>query len=124
MLRTNSKKARENVRNYILKNVHFEGYDDAPAENADFPEIAKAVIKIMLAEMRYQRGSKWQKFQSWAAGLPTVLDTCYHYNVSAVDLIGEWLEETETEKARYSEEAAEQTIDFMIFRELEKGECE
>ena len=38
-----------------------------------------------------------------AAGLPSVLDTCYFYNRSAVDDLGAILEETESEKAKRGE---------------------
>ena len=61
-------------------------------------------------------------FADWCAGLPSVLDTLYFYNRSAVDDLGAILEETEQEKNRYTEQQAEQLLTSLIYRELQKGE--
>lgn len=50
-----------------------------------------------------------------------ILDTCYYYNRSAVDDLGAILEETEEEKARFTEQEAEQLLTDLIYRELTKG---
>ena len=57
----------------------------------------------------------------WCSGLPGVLDTCYYYNRSAVDDLGAILEETDEERARYTEEQAEKMLTTLIYRELKKG---
>ena len=62
-----------------------------------------------------------QRFEEWAAGLPSILDTCYYYNRSAVDDLGAILEETDSEKARYSEQQAETRLTYLIYRELVRG---
>ena len=62
-----------------------------------------------------------ERFTDWAQGLPSILDTCYYYNRSAVDDLGAILEETAEEKARYSEQNAEQLLTALIYRELVRG---
>ena len=51
-----------------------------------------------------------------------MIDTCYFYNRSAVDDLGEILEETDEEKAKYNERQAEDLLTWLIYRELLKGE--
>lgn len=118
MLKTNSKKAAENIRAYIVEGFAPEGYTDNPPQ--DFPTIA-AFILDTFRDVRYYHGSEAAAFADWCAGLPSVLDTCYFYNRSAVDDLGAILEETETEKARYTEQQAEQLLTSLIYRELLKG---
>jgi hypothetical protein len=60
-------------------------------------------------------------FEEWASGLPSVLDTCYYYNRSAVDDLGAILEQTETEKAKYNEQESEKLLTYLIFREIKKA---
>lgn len=73
-------------------------------------------------DVRYYHGSEAAAFADWCAGLPSVLDTLYFYNRSAVDDLGAILEETEQEKTRYTEQQAEQLLTSLIYRELQKGE--
>lgn len=75
----------------------------------------------MPQDFRYYRNNELAAFADWCAGLPGVLDTYYYYNRSAVDDLGAILEETEEEKARYTEEQAEKTITILIYKELKKG---
>ena len=126
MLKTNNKKARENVRNYIIAGFTPEGYTDNPPQ--EFPEIARFILATFRNEkyhlpqdFRYYRNNELAAFADWCAGLAGVLDTCYYYNRSAVDDLGAILEETEEEKARYTEEQAENTLTLLIYRELVKG---
>lgn len=127
MLRTNSKKAAENIRAYIVDNLTPENYTDNPPQ--EWPEIAAFILATFRDEkywcphdIRYYHGNEQAAFADWCAGLPSVLDTCYFYNRSAVDDLGAILEETEQEKARYTEQQAEQLLTSLIYRELKKGE--
>lgn len=123
MLKTNSRKARENVRVYILDNFTPENYTDTPPQ--DFPGVAAFILdkfrKEEPAEGGYSRMTETERFTNWAQGLPSILNTCYYYNRSAVDDLGEILEETESEKARYSEPQAESLLTCLIYRELLRG---
>lgn len=126
MLRTNSKKAAENIRAYIVDGFTPENYTDNPPQ--EFSEIAAFILdtfrseKYHLPEDRYYyHGCELSAFQDWCAGLPSVLDTCYFYNRSAVDDLGAILEETEQKKSRYTEQQAEQLLTNLVYRELLKG---
>lgn len=126
MLRTNSKKARDNVRTYIVD--HFTPYDlDDTTPPTDTGEIFRYIYNIFLLEKyhtenerRYYGYVEGAAFTAWCEGLPSVLDTCYYYNRSAVEDLGDILEQTETERNRYSEQAAEKLLTYMIYREIKK----
>ena len=60
-------------------------------------------------------------FEDWARGLALGNLFCYYYNRSAVDDLGEIMEETEEEKAKYTEQEAEETLTRLIYREMEKA---
>lgn len=122
MLRTTNKAVKERIKRYILDGANFEGYDEIELDPADFPAVCRAILDTCKSEKKYQRySSRFEMFKDWAQGLPSVLNTLYYYNVSAVDLLGEWLEETEAEKAKFAEQEAEERITWLIFRELERG---
>ena len=126
MLKTNSKKARENVRNFIIAGFTPEGYTANPPQ--EFPEIARFILATFRNEkyhlpqdFRYYQNNERVAFVDWCAGLPGILDTCYYYNRCAVDDLGAILAESEEEKAHYTEEQAENTLTFLIYRELTRG---
>ena len=125
MLRTNTKKANENIRAYIMDNFTPENYTDNPPK--DFPEVAAFILGVFRTEQKhilngdYYRAIEFAAFTDWCKRLPAVLDTCYYYNRSAVDDLGRILEETAEEKARFSEQEAERRLTWLIYRELGKG---
>lgn len=121
MLRT--KKANENIRAYIMDNFTPENYTNNPPK--DFPEVAAFILDIFrrekMSDFRYHDCNEFAAFTDWCQGLPSVLNTCYYYNRSAVDDLGAILEETAEEKARFSEPEAERRLTWLIYRELSKG---
>ena len=121
MLRT--KKAIGNIRAYIMDNFTPENYTDNPPK--DFPGAAAFILdtfrKEKMSDLRYRNCNEFAAFTDWCQGLPSVLDTCYYYNRSAVDDLGRILEETAEEKARFSEPEAERRLTWLIYRELGKG---
>ena len=126
MLKTNSKKTRENIRAYIADNFTPENYTNTPPET--FQEISTFILHCFRSEkyhtpedLRYYHSERIA-FLDWCSGLPSVLDTCYFYNRSAVDDLGEILEETDEQKARYTEEQAENLLTLLIYNELTKAE--
>ena len=127
MLKTNSKKAIENIKNYIINNFDFTNYEEYTNEEkpTTFEAIAKFIYKCFIEEKRYNDGYKHyteqQVFFDWCSGLPSVLDTCYFYNRSAVDDLAVILEETEAEKEKYSESDAEKLLTNLIYREIKKA---
>jgi len=127
MLRTNTKKVIETIKAYVMENYDGSNYDAGTpeAEAKTFEDMAKVILadvkRVNGYEVKRCNNYTWSMaFADWSAGLPSLLDTCYRYNVSAVDLLGEWLEETEEEKAKYTETEAETMIDSLIYRELSK----
>ena len=131
MLKTNSKKAIENIRKYIVENFHVEFSEvwETADEVNDFNEIAKYIyndfwrVEGDIYKQYIKAGrhiSKEALFYDYCQGLPGILDTKYFYSRSAVDDLGEILEQTETEKAKYTEGQAEKTFTNLIFRELTK----
>ena len=120
MLRSNSKAVVEKIRKYIVDEIDpdYFGLAEAP----DFPSACKLILTACENEKRYSRSrSGFETFKDWAQGLPTALNTCYYYTVSALDLLADWLEETDSEKEKYSECQAEEMITRLIYRELAKG---
>lgn len=123
MLKTNSKKVKENLINYIMNNFTPEGYTDAAPE--EWHEIATFIIVTFRSEKfsrpedhRYYNNNELAAFMDWAAGLPSLLDTCYFYNRSAVDDLGDILEETHEERNKHNETDAEQCLTRLIYRIL------
>jgi len=127
MLKTNSKKARENIRAYILEHFDPTNYDLETVPET-FEEVARVILDTFESEKHYHleyikaKGISMQSvFAEWCAGLPSILDTCYYYNRSAIDDLAGILEETTTEASRYTESAAEDLLTYLIYRELTKG---
>ena len=131
MLKSNSKKAKENIRLYILKNFDPEYIEEENQAEADalelslenFKKIAQyIVIDFKRAKQyelkRYNYRPIFEVFTDWMQGLPGIIDSCYYYNRSAVEDVKNILEETEAEASRYTEEEAEKLLTHLIFREL------
>ena len=122
MLKTTCKKALDNIRAYILDNTDVTGYDFA--EPKTFEEAAVIIWTEFQTEKQYElcrpRTNIQECFIEWCAGLPSIIDTCYYYNRSAVNDLGELLEETEAEKAKYTESQAERMLTCLIYREISK----
>lgn len=123
MLRTNSKQARENVKKYIIDNFTPESYTETPPE--EWHEIATFIYNCFvrqawetIEQKRYFRGNEKEAFIYWASGLPSVIDTCYYYNRSAVQDLGDILEQTAAERERYTESDAERLLTTLIYNEL------
>ena len=123
MLKTNSKKAIENIHAYVVDNFTPDNYDLEPSN--DFATVAKVIYNCFIEEKSgindWSRVSESVIFADWCAGLPSIFNTCYYYNRSAVDDLGVILEETEAEKARFTETDAEKLLSSLIFREIKKA---
>ncbi len=123
MLKTNSRKAKENMKKYITNHFNGDNYDiDTPDT---FKEIAKIINDIFEKESYYSSDynkahhiPKITAFIDWCQGLPSILDTCYYYNRSAVKDLAGILEETENDFLKYDEPAAELLLTKLIYREI------
>jgi hypothetical protein len=127
MLHTNCKQARENIRAYIKDHFDPSGYELEKVPDT-FSGIARCILETFADEKRYSTQyylrysiSDQAAFMDWCQGLPSILDTCYYYNRSAVDDLAKILEETPEEASRYTEAQAENLLTRLIFRELMRG---
>ena len=122
MLRTNSKKAIENIRAYIMDGFNGENYGIETPET--FSEVARLIYNDFAGSYLYgynRTRNRQEVFVEWCAGLPSILDTCYYYNRSAVEDLGNILEETPEERNRFTESEAEEMLSRLIYREICKG---
>lgn len=114
MLKTNSKQARQNVQNYIITNA-----SDYIAECYELPTEGKAIFASIaeIYKQEYRKPMTQANFTKWAQGLPcgSLFDYYLH---SAVNDLGEILEETDYECNRYTENEAELLLTKLIYREV------
>lgn len=123
MLKTNSKKAIENIRNYVIEHYDYEAdYETIKLEQpSNFENIAKNIYNAFKIESYYNKGNEQELFIGWSQGLPSILDFEYYYKCNAVDILGDILEETESEKARFTQSQAEEKLSYLIYREIRKA---
>lgn len=127
-LRTNSKKAMENLYNYIREyseDYLQDNYSIDAAAIATKAGLYKTIYNIFRQEMRpdnsyYSRYPEVVVFGQWASGLAMGGLFCYYYNREAVKDLAGILEETETESAKYKESDAEDLLTSLIYREVRK----
>lgn len=120
MLRSTNKAVINKIRQYIINGVDHEYFE--LETDPDYKTACKLILQACQNEKRYCRyNNDFEMFKDWAQGLPTAFNTGYYYNVSAVDLLADWLEETDKEKEKFEESAAEEKITWLIYRELRKG---
>ena len=122
MLKTNSKEVMNRIKKKIM-------YSYEAAEEYYTFEICKDILNMFYIEKlhldnRYKAGriSKSDLFMDWMQGLPTafpVADDIFLH--SAVDFLGDLLDETEEEKQRFTDEQAEKRSVCLLYRELEKN---
>lgn len=135
MLRTNSKKAKENIRLWILANYMPEDYADAfQTETGEytpdnFPEVAANIMSVFHKEKGFdvRRYGLEIAFIDWMQGLPSILETFpLLHGWEVAEILGDWLEETAEEKEAYSkkDETGEKTMEtalHLVFREIQAG---
>lgn len=125
MLKTNSKKALENIRAYILENADDTNYG-GKCDFTDWKAAARFVYDCFREEKdgdNRRNMSEYDFFEEWASGLPSSFDFRYWYNRPAVDDLGAILEETDEEKARFSESSAEKLLTRLIYNQIKKAVC-
>lgn len=129
MLKTNSKKVKKTIKTYIIDQFKIWSDDnikyDDDLKNVDLNNYELACNKIIekfykegVKGIKYPRSSTLQdRFYDWCSGMIYIINTDYFLN-TAVDLLGEWLEETEEEKTRYTESQAQKMITNLLYREI------
>ena len=123
MLKTNSKQAKENIKVYIMEHFDYSGYEmDGEFTPETYPEVCKVIYNTMMAEKFYARETNdYETFKSWCQGLPSMLDTCYYYNRSALEDLKIILEETDEEMNKFTEEQAEERLTYLMYREIKRN---
>lgn len=128
MLKTNSKQVKERIDNYILSN--FRDYAGNEADGRNILEVKDYIARCFLGEMLGFKGDHTKNlrkqgfrmvedaFICWCQGLPYVLNCMYYYNISAVDLVGDLLEEKRAERNKYTEAEAEKLMTSLLYRAL------
>ena len=126
-LKTNSKQARENLKKWIIDNFNFEEYLNNTGKELekDFSKVSSAIIDTFNSEKYYSNSyaiahgiAPSKMFYDWMSGLPTMLSSDDIFLKSAIDTLGDILEQTPQEKAKYKESDAEVTMCNLIYREL------
>ena len=130
-LRTNSKEVMKKIEARIIDSYNnseeyfgFEGRKMA----TDYNNICKDVLGAFENEKlkfdnRYNAGriSKQDLFIDWMQGLPTAFNIADDIFLGdALDYLGELLEQSESEKAKYTTEQAEKNACYLFYRELTK----
>ena len=134
MLKTNSRKARENIQAYIIECSNCTDYD--PATNVEtqltfdtFEGYAAHIWNCFLdthmsgsaREYELHVNGTWQNcFESWLRGLPGVIDSgdwLLGYN-AAKNVLARLLEESDAERDKYTNDQAEHVLSYLIYREI------
>lgn len=129
MLKTNSKIVQQRIGAYIMS--HFRPYDEDTDNPAyDFTNIGcvcQYIWNVFLRttyscenDYRFYNNNIYAAFEYWLGGLPGVIDPEYYYRTSAVDTLGDILEQTAEQRSKYYEFQSEQTLTYLIFNFLRK----
>lgn len=136
MLRTNSKKAADNIDQYILtfaEDIRSEHeFDDELGcgfkyDLSSIAGVSDYILNACFHECYVKHNKQYAAgmiglsalFAEYAQGLPLpVFD--YYLFCNARDILGDILEETEEERSRYTEEAAAELLTKLIYRQITK----
>jgi len=136
MLKTNSKKAIENIKQYIMKNTAAAFMDaarDAKNDGKIFPYNENNFIDraaFIWNKFNEEKSETYKKsyfvyytyevFKDWGQGLAcgSLFEFLLH---KAVDDLGAILEESEQEKNKFTQEQAEKRLFSLLYREITKG---
>ena len=125
-IRTNTKIARKNVVDYIRK-YSEDDLQEAGLQGCSDAEMLQYIRDCFTREAVYENNIRrcgWSLlnvFKDWAGGLPLGQLFVYMLRRSAVDDLGAILQETEAEKAKYTEDQAEELLTRLIFRAVQEG---
>lgn len=124
MLKTNSKVVADRIRNLIMQEEGLENFD-IDTRGMKWDQVAYEIYQICMRE----KGGDWycrnmtpeQRFEDWVKGLPSALDLPFIYKTSAVDVLGDILEETQEERSKFDERLAEAMLIKLIWRQINIG---
>lgn len=125
-IRTNSKQARKNVVDYI-RQYNEDDLQEAGLQGCSDAEMLQYIKDQFTREAVYENNlrrcgwSLYTVFKDWAGGLPLGQLFVYLLRRSAVDDLGDILQETDAEKAKYTEDQTEECLTRLIFRAVQEG---
>lgn len=128
MLKTNARKTRENIMAWIRGDIaylqerhdyHTEDEHKTPYDLENDNGLCAFIYHLFKEEKGWEIDHYGTRtaFFNWAQGLALGQMFAYYYE-PAVDILGNILEETEEEKARYTESEAEELLTKLIYREV------
>ena len=128
-LKTNSKAVSGKIKKWLIEGGFNPDYFEDCNPGEKVPETAEEMAVAILAECDrvtsgdyYTRNySPFGRFENWCQGLPGILNTEEWFLHSAVDFVGDLLEETEEEKARFSEMDAEKMATRLVYNVIVKA---
>lgn len=114
---------RENGYEPMAEAVELEKLSSKGEENTDVQKAAAVLVwKYFQNDIKYDyrlgREPMQSIFDSWIRGLPGVVDSEDFLFCNAVDFMAGILQESEAEKAKYSESDAEELAIYLIWREV------
>lgn len=131
MRKLNCKEVNEALKKEIIDSYEsaeeYYTYDGAEMKT-EYNDICKDILKSFEREklnndLAYKAGrvSKRDLFIEWMSGLPSSFPvSCDIFLGYATEWLGNILDETETEKQKYSDSKAERTACLILYRELNK----
>lgn len=121
-LRTNSKKAVQNLKDYVMR-TGSEYFSEFFGNGCGLPhETPEAVLWSIMWCFHKETTAPYTEasFERWTSGLPcgSVFD---YYLCEGKETLGAILEETPTERDKYCEVEAEMMLTKLIYREAKKS---
>lgn len=123
-LRTNSKQARAAVRQYIIDAYNLEMLDNNQTETSDIKIAAQYYYNDFMAWIYPGaiRGRSYQDaFFKYQSGMPGHIGDFFGFRRSAINTLGDILQQTETERNKYLNQDAERILSGLIYAEIIKA---
>lgn len=116
MLKTNSKQAKDNLKSYIMTAWNLEPEDQGRTWAETQKDIKESFIFQAYSSKYERKQNKQEAFKDWLSGLPHGLGD--FFLCQAVEDLGSILNQTEAERAKYTEDQACETLSYLIYREV------
>ena len=135
MIKSTTREAKQAINKYIIDtSIDYLTECEYIQDGAAFEDVKRAIVNAFINEKMknyasakqpfdvlkiYYKYNLFEAFKEWASGLACGSTFDYYYNISAVDLVGDWLQQTTEERNKYDELDAEEYATQLIFRQLD-----
>lgn len=127
-MKTTSKQVINNLKKYLVEGAVNCDYIEGDTFEQVAPQIAKAFNSEQLGTNIhgqsildcYYKGNLFEAFEDWVQGLPSAINGEDIYLHTCVNTLGDILEESEQERAKFTEDQAEKKMVWLLFRTLKK----